>query len=413
MKNDIEIPEAESGSMYMTDQDPEDAKPDRKTEFGFMQMSLAKLQHIALSGGGYKEMAAYIVLCNGVSGRDANRFCTHGAKSVAKRAKLNYRIATKSIKWLEANNIIRPPSEQEPKFLAKRETRSSTVRCVINDRDCLDVAVSKQFVEGIKGDQKGSPLSSILSGVDGTDEISRSQAVMDTILLYAALMQEQDFGDCAGVDPDAWHHAFVPIEDDEDGDGTSHVVPVPDTNSVMVTVKHSATQFSTLPFIEQVFGEHPADDYCEEHLNSRFWYAMRQLQSLRLTYRVMILWSGDPLDPKQRRRAEPIATHYINDSWARKIDPHLQHETHLAMWRSETRDAFTDFKEAQEGGALWFVGSGRYRYIVRRGTENSTFLVSQLRVRYWAANESTVQGRLVEKQRTEKFSKAMSLIGRS
>lgn len=375
---------------------------------GFIQMSLVALQNIASLNGGYNDMAAYIVLCNGVNGRQSGRYCTHGAKSISDRTGMTYRAATKAIEWLNENGFIRPPSEQEPKFLGKHDTRSSTVRWVINDGGYLDVAVSKQFIEGVKGSAKDAPLKRMLAEINGADEISRSQAVVDAIVLFAALMKEQDFGDCAGVDPDAWHQGFEPIEADEDGFETAHVVPVPNTNGVMVTVKESEDRYSTLPFIYRVFGETATEEAHKQRLTSRFWHAADQLRALRLVYRVMILWQGDPLDPTQRRRAEPIATQYINDSWARQIDPHLQYETNRAAWRTETRDAYSDFVE----DSIPFVGSGRYRYIVLAGAEKTVSLIGQLRVRYWAANESTVQGRVIEKRRTERFSQSITSIGR-
>ena len=375
---------------------------------GFAQMSLATLQNIASLDGGYNDMAAYIVLCNGVNGRQSGRYCTHGAKSISHRTGMTYRAATKAFEWLNENGFIRPPAEQEPKFLGKRDTRSSTVRWVINDGDCLDVAVSKQFIEGVTGSAKDAPLKRMLAEINGADEIPRAQAVMDAIVLFAALMKEQDFGDCAGVDPDAWHQDFEPIEAEEDGFETAHVVPVPNTNGVMVTVKESENPYSTLPFIYKVFGETPTDEAHKKRLTSRFWHAAHQLRTLRLVYRVMVLWQGNPLDSTQRRRSEPIATQYINDSWARQIDPHLQYETNRAAWRTETRDAYSDFTE----DSIPFVGSGRYRYIVRAGAEKTVSLIGQLRVRYWAANESTVQGRVIEKRRTESFLQSITSIGR-
>ena len=59
-------------------------------------------------------------------------------------------------------------------------------------------------------------------------------SVMDAMLLLVAFMRKQNFGDVAGVDPDAWHQQFDLIESDEDGDLSEPIMPVPGTNGVMV-----------------------------------------------------------------------------------------------------------------------------------------------------------------------------------
>jgi hypothetical protein len=392
-------------------------KTETKTKTsGFIQMSLATLQAINRMDGGYNELAAYIVLCGGVNGRHAGRYCTHGAKSVSGRSGMSYRTAEKAIEWLHEHGLIRPPSETEPKFLGKTATRAHTVRWVLGDSEAPDVAVSRQFVDGVKGSQKDSPLKRMLAEIGGKDDITRGQAVSDAIVLFAALMKEQDFAECAGVDPDAWHSEFVPVTEKDVLDDSEHIVPVRNTNAVMVTVKESADDLSTLPFVYKVFDEKPKDEQRKKELTNRFWHGVHQLRSLRLIYRVLILWQGNPLDAKQRRKAEPIATQYINDSWAREIDPHLQYEVNRAAWRSGAKDAYADFSASASAefgdGYLPFLKTGAYRYMVNAKSANSTHLVGQLRVRYWAANESTVQGRQIEKNRTEKFESAIKQIAR-
>lgn len=376
---------------------------------GFIQMSLATLQSIVSTGGAYADLAAYIVLCSGVSGRHLDRYCTHGAKSVSDRSGISYRRAENAIEWLEEKLFIRKPSENDPQFLGKVSGRANTVRWVLDDADGLNVAVSRQFVYGVKGSAKGAPIMRMLEEISGDDEITRGQAICDAIVLYAAMMRDQDFDAFSGVDPSAWHQEFEPIEDDDDGDGSVHETPIPGTNGVMVTVKEVDETSTTWGFIYKVFSETPKDEEHKKQLSSRFWHAVRQLRNLRLIYRVLVLWQGNPLDAMQRRKSEPIATQYINDSWARQYDPHLQYEVNRAAWRSGARDAYSDFTTERETGSIPFVGSGRYRYIVKKPA-NNIHLVGQVRCRYWPANESTVRARGIEKTRTEKFNTAIKLI---
>lgn len=156
-----------------------------------------------------------------------------------------------------------------------------------------------------------------------------------------------------------------------------------------------------------MLGGDPSDEAAWEKTVSRFWLAVQHLQNLHIIYRVLVLWHGNPLDPKQRRNAEPIATQYIHDRWAREIDPHLQYEANKAAWRMEARDVGTDLGGRTRGEEIPFIGSGSYRYIVKATAAEQTFLVGQFRVRYWPSNQTTVTGRAVEKQRTLKFMKAI------
>ena len=160
----------------------EDIKQSKK--LGFTQMSLKTLKAIVAEGGGHNDMATYIVLCSGVNSKQKSRVCTHGAKSVCVRTGVSYRTAEKSIAWLLEKGFIREPSEDEPSFLGKTASRATAVRYVIKDEHSLDVAVSNQFIDQTAG--KESPLKRIIGLVNNFEDIPRSVAVMDCIILFAS-----------------------------------------------------------------------------------------------------------------------------------------------------------------------------------------------------------------------------------
>jgi len=380
----------------------EDKKQSKKD--GFTQMSLDVLRAISANGGGYQDMAAYIVLCSGVNSRQGNRLCTHGANSVAQRSGISYRSAQKALKWLVDQGFLREPTPSDPAFLSKTPSRATAVRYVLHDEQSLDVAVANQFFESAKGND--SPLKKIISQVDNFEDVSRAVAVMDCIILFAALMREQDFADCAGVDPGIWSQKFEPADEGESD--FAQMVDVPDSNGVLVAVQETDVVTTTNNFVFDVFGEPALDDAHKQSINKRFWQALRELRRLRVTYRVLVLWRGNPLDEKQRKKAEPIATHYINDAWARTYDPHLQNETHKAAWRTGARDTATDFN-GDETEPI-FANTGKYRYIVAKKSAKNVFLVGQLRVRWWPSNDSTVQGRAIERRRTTETNAALARL---
>jgi hypothetical protein len=385
-----------------------------KRSAGFFQVALEALHRISKRDGGANEMAAYLVLCSGVNGRHADRLCTHGANSIRNRTGMSYRSAEKALGWLQAEGLIRAATPEAPEHLGKNASRATRVRWVVTDLDGPpDVAISRQFIDGVKGSSKDAPIKRMLEEISGCDEVTRSQAVMDAMMTFVALMKEQDFGDCAGVDPDAWHQTFEPIEPgDVDSDSLAeHIAPLAGTNGVIVTVKEAKSKTTTWAFVFRALGEAPADEEIRARFSVRYWHAISQLRRLSLVYRVLVLWDGDPLDPKQRRKAEPLATQYINDAWARKIDPHLQYEANRAVWRSDPEISYEDFGAGNEG-EIPFVGSGRYRYIVKSDQARKTHLVGQLRVRYWPANDSTVQGRNREASRTKQWEASIASLNR-
>lgn len=370
---------------------------------GFVQMSMMTMHDILKAGGGYYDLAAYIVLCGGVDGRRPGRVCTHGAKSISERLGATYRTAQKSLEWLQEHGfIVEGPLPENSSGNAL--PRSRAPRWFLQDGD-LDIAVSKMFIDGAP-QAKRSPLQQIIFDVDGLPDVPRARAVCDAILVYAAMMLEMDFGAYGGVDPTKWVKKYRPIKADECGDGSEHVVKVPEANALLVTVIEDESATTKWRFIYQTLGEDYTLGCCDESLADRFFHAITSLMKLKLLYSAMILWSGNPLADRQ---AAPIATQYINSHWARGIDPHCQYVTNNAAWRSGARDAYLDFT-AEEGPA--FLGSGSYRYMVAPGQVDSVVLLEQLRVRYWPPNAATVSGREAEKARTERYSSAIDALAR-
>jgi hypothetical protein len=258
--------------------------------------------------------------------------------------------------------------------------------------------------------------------INGNDDIPRSQAVMDAILLYAALLKEQDFGGFAGVDPQILHGKFVPIdptdvncERSEDTlYGYEPVVVIPEINSLLVTVRatdeYKETPWTTTKqFIFDLLGNPARDQITElDLIAQRFWWSLRQLRDIRLVYCAAILWEGDPTNQQQRRTAEPLATHTIEDAWAKDYDPSITKDINRLLWRNGLVE---DFAPDGNGGS-YFVpkGANHYRYIVSKKRQNHVHLIRQLRVQHWAANASTARGRTIEQARTTKAQDTYSKI---
>ena len=405
----------------MTDTHDQPDSPTTPTKIsGFTQMSLATLQAIANSGGGYRDMAAYIVLCSGVNGKANNRASTHGAKSIADRSGMSYRAAENSMEWLQAAGIIKPAENLTPPD-SKRPKASVPRWDILDER--LDIAVARQFTERYPNSTRAdTPLQRMIDGISGNDNIARSQAVMDSILLYVALLKEQDFGGFAGVDPKIIHGEFVPIDPtdvncEQSLDsfyGYEPVLAIPEINSSLVTVRategYTETPWTTTQgFIFDLLGNPEHDQITElDLIAQRFWWSLQQLRDVHLAYCVAILWEGDPTNHQQRRTAEPLATHTIEDAWAKDYDPSISKDINRLVWRNHIAE---DFNSDGDGGIAFMPKSANhYRYIVNKKRQNHVRLIRQFRVQHWAANESTAHGRAIERARTTKLQGVYSKI---
>jgi len=370
---------------------------DAGTTAAFFQTSTTELQRIAELDGSAKDVAAYLVLCGGVNERRNLRFTTHGALSVSKRTGIGYRDAANSIAWLAEHEFIYVPPGLADEDPPQRLSRKNQVQWVITD-EAPDVGISKQFLEGVRKGVK-TPLVAFFEKVRGGDDISTVEAGVDALVLFAVLMRELDFGAWGGVNPLAWSNTFVPVADDEDGSLPPAELAIEGTDQVLMTIQEGESDYARCAVMNEAL-KYVKDD---SRRRSRFWHALHQLRQAQLLYRALVLWKGDPLGTDRPRHAEPQATLYINDGWARQIDEQIQDEVNRAAWRLVLDYKESEFdKEGQINEAL----AERYRFIVKSGTQGQYVVLGQLRVRFWPASGPMVAGREVDRGRTRAWARS-------
>ena len=375
---------------------------------GFTQLSLTELQNIRRRGGGYRDMAAYIVICSGINVVNDRLCSTHGAKSVSQRTGMTYRTAENALRWLCAEGFIRPPEDGVDEHLGKVKSRNTEVRWVLPlTSSDYDVALSNAAVQGIGGNKR-SPLQCLITEVRGTDDIGREQAVCDALILWLMLMREQDFDAHAGVSPSLIHIAYEPVTGEEGEDmeyfAEGHTLPIAGTNGMLVCMKPKKNRIAQVSHLHAFTGKTGVDEKLEQaekdELASRYWHALKELLRLSFVYEAAVIWSGNPLDQRKGRQAEPLGTLYINDSWGRSSDSFALEAVNRVVWR---RQVIPNEFEFNTDGELTFSPKNYLRYIVAESRLAHTMLLTQLRVRYWAPNEATVLGRELDKKRTEQM----------
>ena len=355
-----------------------------KKRNGFFQVGFDMIKLIEAEGGGHNEIMAYMVLCGGVNGLKTSRITTHGAKSVKDRTGMGYRAAEHAIEWLHKNGIITPV---KPDSQQSQQSKKDRPRWVVND-DSPDVAIARDFLDGYATKSKPT-LYRLADEITVTPNCGKSRALIDAILLFLRLMQEQDFGEWAGVNPRYWHQVFQQIE--EDDELPPPVVDVPNTDSALITIQGHEEDTTCIEFAETVISNSASDD----DLMARFWGAIATLRRLRLIYRCLTIWDDDPTNKYVGRQATPLATLYVNDAWARDYELQAQDEVHRASWRTGAMDSCseTEFEFNKQTGAVTYVGNGRYRYIISNSLMERARVIGQLRVRHWPANDENFKGR--------------------
>lgn len=361
----------------------------KATTAAFFQTSTHELARIAQLHGSAKDIATYLVLCGGTNERYSVRGSTHGANSVSNRAGISYRSAESSIAWLAEHKFIHRPVIATVGSQTRPSGRKNQVQWIITDND-PNVAICKQFLEGVKNGAK-RPLVAFFERVKGSDTITAVEACIDALVLFAELMRELDFGAWGGVSPSAWSTQFVNLE--EVAGFTPPELELDGSGQVLVTVEEGQGARTSMKIVDKALVY--IDD--GETRLSRFWHAIDQLSRAKLVYRALVLWKGDPLGSDRPRQAEPQATLYIHDRWAQGIDPSIQGDVNLAALRH-----CSEFNESafEYDGTINTALAGRYRFIVKSGTQNGYTVLAQLRVRFWPANVQIVRGREAEKSRT-------------
>jgi hypothetical protein len=176
---------------------------------GYFQFIVERLVEIARLGLGPDAMAAYLVLAGGVNGRDPDkpRVTGHSANSVATRTMMSRRAAERAIDTLERHGFIERADMAVSGDPAPR-ARACAPNWQVDPSFSPDLALDQGFLAvpdaskaSIDDRPRRGSLAYVWHWVRGGDGISRRDALVDTLLVFLALHQNQDFAGCGGVDP--------------------------------------------------------------------------------------------------------------------------------------------------------------------------------------------------------------------
>lgn len=351
-----------------------------KKKKGYFQVGVSEIQRIVASGGNHIDVMAYLILCGGVNGKKSQRVTTHGVKSISSRAGVSYRVAQHSIDWLKNNQFIEPACIDIEKTTICKKFRE---RWIITDTD-PDTGISRGFLDDY--DIKSKPTLHRLSCNTGvTEDCGRSQSLIDAILVFLYLIREQDFGEWGGVHPRCWHQVFSPIN--ESDELPSPIIKIGNSAFSLMNIENTQGVMIDISFVKDVIRNSASES---ESIN-RFRSALATLQRLQFTYRCLSIWFGNPTEITGDRLATPLGTLYVNDAWARDYDIQAQNEVNRIAWKTGTVP--TNEIEFDETGSPLYVGTGRFRIIVKSNHSQAIRVIGQIRVRNWPSNSENVIGR--------------------
>lgn len=348
---------------------------------GFFQVGFHELKRILASGGNHHALMAYLVVCGGVDGNKTPRLSTHGALSVSNRIGVGYRVAQRALQWLQTHSFISSVKYEQSEVTNHKRRLN---KWLVHD-SVPDIALSQNFLNSNRKNSTPSLLR-LSSEVSCTEYCSRPEALIDTLLLYIRLMQEQDFGEWSGVNPEYWHSLLQPAEENSK-------IQIDGTDYHLVSYLLGDEAKIDAQFISDLF---PCID-SEEGVLRKFHNALENLQRYGLVYQCINIWSHNPIDFPY---AEPLGTLYIKNTWARDFDKQALDTIHKVVWET---GAIPREEMFNKDGSFVFVNSEEYRVLLRSKQLQKVCLVTQLRVRHWPSNSENCNGRQREYERTASY----------
>ena len=383
---------------------------------GFFQIDPEKMKAICAQGLGADALYAYVVLAGGV---DANiklpsRTSAHGVPSIMAKTGMSARQGQKALTLLEDAGFI----QSSTVALAWQEGAAvmpRVVKSLIESSDGTRVAISQRLFGDSSAAKRASStrglgtLAELFEHAGVVEGISFRQSQVDALMTFCALHAEQDFQGCAGVDPRVAHGRFDPIDADEDGSGTEHVLKVRGAAGWLFVTMRKPTRLRVSPqFLKETFGPVPggSDAPTSQH---RFDNALRRLRECGLVYEAQILWDSDPVSPATQGDASPLFTLHVSNSWDREREATLQRDVHDTMLRTQTFSGEEIFGDSRGLEARW-AHSGRHRFIVRDWQLSKVTLLTQLRARWWPGSERTLGELDADKNRVDHWREQLKTV---
>ena len=376
---------------------------------GFFQVDLEQVKAVRAQGLGADALYAYVVLAGGVDVdiKLSARTSAHGVPSITAKTGMSARQGQNALKLLEDAGFI-DRTAIPLAWPGGGAAMPRVVKSLIETVDGNRVAISQRLFDvlpvsngsaSVKG--RGS-LASLFENAGQIAGINFKQSQADALLTFIALHAEQDFQGSAGVDPRVAHGRFDPINAEEDGSGTDHVLQVQGASGWrLVTLRKSATLTVAQQFLNETFGsvsgwgDAPAPQ-------DRFDNALRRLRECGLVYEAQILWDSDPVSASMHADASPLFTLHVSDSWDREREAALQRDVHEAMLKTQTFSGKEIFGDSRGQEARW-SRSGRHRFIVPDWQLSKATLLTQLRARWWPGSQRTLGEMDADKARVDQW----------
>lgn len=374
---------------------------------GFFQVDPDQMKAICAQGLGADALYAYVVLAGGV---DADfklpyRTSAHGVPSIVAKTGMSARQGQKALKLLEDAGFIQTTTVR----LAWQEggaVMPRVVKSLIESSDGTRVAISQQLFGVSPASKPASSarclgtLAELFEHAGVVEGISFKQSQADALMTFCALHAEQDFQGCAGVDPRVAHGRFDPIDAEEDGNGTEHVLEVRGVAGwLFVTMRKPDRLAVDQQFLKETLGpvrgwsDAPTPQY-------RFDNALRLLRKCGLVYEAQILWDSDPVSASTQGGASPLFTLHVSNSWDREREVALQRDVHDAMLKTQTFSGEEIFGDSRGLEARW-EHSGRHRFMVQDWQLRKATLLTQLRARWWPGSKRTLGELDADKSRVD------------
>lgn len=330
------------------------------TKSGFSAIDLAVCWQIITSGGGFNELAAFVVLVSHTSGlgSGAHQFSTAGARAVNTKTGISYRKAQKALDWLFDKDFIEKATSDHD------VPRARQVRWMVANHNEQLVYLPHSLIHGVS--DSGPPLSRIYAESElGPTKLVKN-ARTDTLWVLLALYGQHSIEDFGGIDPSMLWVDWVEAENDEHAEifesGGLSFTPFIQTRG--------ASMVASNDLVVTCFGEFT------EKTRERFWHSIQQLESFGLFYEVAQCWDADP---RKAEGSDILFPLHVFDSYA--SDPHISNDVNKVV-----RLHF-DYPDQ----LLYYRADDR-RLLFCPSIDSRPVLIGSLRLRYRPSTQDTGVG---------------------
>lgn len=339
-----------------------------KQQGQFFTFPANAVRSIISAQGGTEEIISLLILYRG-----AGRYSSSGwsLNAIAEKGGFSYGRAKKCLSFLCALGFV---EEKQPDPKANKDKPEAGHKWKLLKTEDDPIYLPNALIDGVQEGRKRPPMVRLYLDIKSKPAkgIDTAVARLDALTVLLAFYKEHDISQYGGVNPHYWFEQWVPSDDEY-----YREIPIPGSNGVFHEIDPDTERAMSHKMIEVM------PDMSEEERDHRYWHAIKNLRDLGLAYKVLQVWTKNPL---QSQDAEVLYPLYIFDQRARASEPTTYREINSLAIDDHGSERFFD----SDGTSQFGETVSSFRFVAVKGKNHVAGCV--LRLRYRPHDRDTGRG---------------------